>query len=85
MLITTQHPNGAPKLQFHGLYRDQESNILGYKIGYCPCGCLEPLVIRMSDIYEILDKWHYIVTHQRESVITKIKKNLVLKLGGKVE
>lgn len=82
MFITTQHPRGAKKLSFKTLHPDTLTNKLGYKIGYCSCGCDESLLISISDIHDVLNEWGYINAQKEPKYIQKIKEKIILNLGG---
>lgn len=54
VIITKQNPRGGPEIKSYRLSEDPNTGVLGYKIGYCPCGCGEPLLIRTLDLREII-------------------------------
>lgn len=85
MFITRQHPSGARPLKGYPIDADPQTGKLGYKVGYCPCGCKEPLFIRTIELREVLNYFGYSEeSHQKKrlSPITKIKKRIINALGG---
>ncbi len=85
MLMTTSHPKGAKRLSFTSLDWDTQTGCMGYKIGYCNCGCEESVVLAMSDVMDILQAWGYAIRYPNKPIIQRIKNALIQKLGGKVE
>lgn len=57
MVITRQNGNGGPALKGFPIEEDPDTGILGYKVGYCPCPCNKPLLIRTVDVRQVMDKF----------------------------
>lgn len=55
MFLTRQNQNGGRGLtKFHV---EEEKGTWGYKIGYCPCGCNEQILIRTVDLRDVVDQF----------------------------
>lgn len=55
MLVTKKNMLGGRELtKFH---IEEENGVWGYKVGYCSCGCNEPLLIRTIDLKDIVDQF----------------------------
>ena len=92
MLITRQNPKGGPTLRGFPIEEDDDTGVLGYKVGYCPCGCGKPLLIRTLDVRAVMEKFGYSMD-QYDSALFKLKRKystplrerIIKFLGGKVE
>jgi hypothetical protein len=73
------------------MHTDEESGLLDYKIGYCPCGCKEPLLVRRVELREIVDCFglsdDFYGPPEKEACLPyqSMKKKLVESLGGTLE
>jgi hypothetical protein len=89
MIITRQNPKGGPALKGYPIEEDPRTGILGYKIGYCSCGCREPLLMRIVDVRDIVEKFIGCVD-EYNSIIQKLRRKEPLRnkiiafLGGRV-
>lgn len=74
MFIQRKHPKGGPRLRGLPLH----TYPLGYKLGYvnCHCGRYEPILVKMQDIDEFLNR----ISKTREPIIHK----LIKALGGSI-
>lgn len=90
MVITKQNQNGGPTLKGFPIEEDPTTGLLGYKIGFCPCGCNEPLYMRSVDVRQIVNKFG-LTLGEYDQMLLKIKPKEPLKhkvirfLGGKVD
>jgi len=89
MIITRANPSGGRPLRGYPLCEDPDTGLLGYKVGYCGCGCDQPLLIRTVDVRQIVDKFGGgLSDYQRWYDKLKPKqslKHLIIKaLGGRV-
>jgi hypothetical protein len=89
VIITRQNPKGGPALKSYTIAEDPDSGTLGYRIGYCDCGCQRPLFIRTLEIREMLEIFGYAVDRY-DSVFARLKPKVSIRhriikmLGGKV-
>ncbi len=72
MLITRSHPNGGRPLTGYPIDEDKKTGQLGYKIGYCPCGCNEPLLIRTIDLKEVVDRFGVSDDYYRKNILKRL-------------
>lgn len=72
MIVTKQNPNGGPMLKMYPIDEDPETGVLGYKVGYCPCGCNQPLLLRTVDVRDIVNRFGWSLT-EYEAAIKKLK------------
>jgi hypothetical protein len=87
MFITRQHPSGARPLKAYPIDTEPRSGKLGYKIGYCMCGCKEPLFIRTIELREVLEYFGEINNsyyNKKLSLTTKLKSRIIKMLGGTI-
>ncbi len=90
MVITRQHPNGGPTLKGFPIEEDANTGVLGYKVGYCSCGCAEPLLIRTVDIRAVMNKFGASMD-EYDTALYKLKRKEPLRdriikfLGGKTD
>jgi hypothetical protein len=92
MLLTRQNPSGGPSLKGYPIEADPDTDVLGYKVGYCGCGCKKPILIRTLDVRQVLEKFGYSLD-QYDTSFFKLKRkykdplrNRIIKfLGGKVD
>jgi len=54
MLLTRANPNGGRPLTGFPIAEDEKTGAYGYKIGYCPCGCNEEILIRTIDVRQVV-------------------------------
>lgn len=90
MLLTRQNPHGGPALQGYPIEEDAHTGVLGYKVGYCGCGCGEELLIRTIDVRQVVAKFGYSLDQYYEMIGKKapkepMKNKIIRLLGGKVE
>jgi hypothetical protein len=88
MIITKQNPNGGPTLKSYPIREDKETGVLGYHVGYCPCGCNEPLLIRTVDIREVVNRFGMTLNEhdqvfQRLEPKKPLRQKIIEFLGGK--
>ena len=89
MLVTRQNPKGGPELKGYPIEEDPATGMLGYKLGYCGCGCGEPLYMRTLDVRHIVSKFGFSL-EEYEELFKKIRPRKPLRhkiinfLGGKV-
>ena len=94
MFITKANPKGGRPLTCFPISEDPKTGFLGYKIGYCQCGCNEPLLIRTIDLREIVDRFavsqeiYDILYAKKEFGISvfkrQVREKLIKLLGGSV-
>lgn len=90
MFLARQNPKGARPLQGYPLDEDSETGQWGYKIGYCTCGCKQPILIRTTDLSDVVDAFglsaNYTLREESKpwlvSPIPALKKKIVESLGG---
>ncbi len=90
MLLVRQNPKGGWPLKGYPLDADPETGSMGYKVGYCSCGCKQPILIRLGDLRDIVDEFGLSagLCVQEEpkqwlvSPIPALKKRIVESLGG---
>lgn len=92
MVITKQNPNGGPMLKVYRIEEDPNTGVVGYKLGYCPCG--EPLLLRMIDVRAIVAKFGWSMQEYdefwnkqrpRDPIMQRLRMGIIRVLGGKVE
>lgn len=90
MVLTRQNPNGGPALKGFPIEEDPSTGVLGYKVGYCTCGCKEPLLIRTIDVRQVVDKFG-LSLDEYDTSLFKLKRKEPLRdriikfLGGKID
>lgn len=90
MILTRQNPKGGPALKGFPIEEDLDTGVLGYKIGYCSCGCDQPLLIRTVDVRQVVTKFG-ISLDEYDSSLFKLKSKKPLRdkiinfLGGRVD
>lgn len=89
MLLTRQNPKGGPTLKGYPLEEDPASGMFGYKLGYCGCGCGEPVYMRSIDVREVTAKFGYSLEEykkifQKLKPKVPIRHRLIEALGGKI-
>ena len=89
MILSRQHPKGGPVLKGYPLEEDPATGVLGHKVGYCPCGCMEPLLIRTVDLREVVAKFGRSLEeherwYKRLKPKTPLKHRMIRFLGGRV-
>ena len=90
VLLTRQHPKGGPVLKGYPLMEDPETGMWGYKVGYCPCGCGQPLLIRTVDVRDIVNRFGTTLEEYKRWTAklkpkTPLKHRMIRFLGGRVE
>lgn len=90
MVLTRQNPKGGPALQGYPIEVDPATGVLGYKVGYCGCGCAEEVLIRTIDVRQVVAKFGWSM-EEYESLMGSVKpkeplRNRMIKfLGGRID
>lgn len=92
MIITRQNPNGGPALRGFPIEEDPDSGVLGFKLGYvqCECGKHKTLLIRTTDIRQVIQKFGFSID-EYDTALFKLKKKrpwrhrIVELFGGKID
>lgn len=68
MFISRQNAKGGVPLKGYPLDTDPKSGYMGYKIGYCGCGCNEPLFIRTVDLNDVVNRFGVTIEYHQTFV-----------------
>jgi hypothetical protein len=90
VMLTRANQNGGRPLSGYPITEDPATGMWGYKLGYCDCGCNEPILMRTVDARAVVT--HFGIAEEeyeewKTKIIRKPKRPLRVKiiefLGGK--
>lgn len=82
MIVTRKNALGGRPISKFPIGVDPDTGYYGYKIGYCTCGCNNPLYFRSIDVAEIIG--YFGIKDRGEPVGRRVRDKLIRLLGGKI-